>query len=633
MGGVSPKREIYDVRDKLRIASENPGSSEALGPPSPARGSAGACAPQPPPIAPRRARLGKAMARRSLAGDDTGVLLSTPQPALLAHHSDADADDDVLAISPPTCAPIDLSSSDERSTPLVDVKKENEGPTYNAARKPDAQALREHNSTTIIEASAVTDAAKPVKRRYSKPKLEIDMKDTQLEETCKTNGIGEHVKLVKRRKVSGDQTDIQRIETVTKEPKKKVSQSKRTPKSPTGEKRSVKRKSECTAGGPKLKKMLLDKPAEEDARLKNIAAVADELIPTKYKNKSAVLLDNLIRKNSIDRPDAKGLDAELNPAELFLSPTENIAQNAAKKTLNINNNVVENANTGNVRASANTLAAVSQLIGKKMACKVEKVDSKVTHGVKSLLKTPTIKSGPEEDRKPLSKSDNVDEKLRTCAKTESEVIAPRIEKVIPEIVKDNKNCANVIALDMDILPPQITLASNEKEDFEQDVEDMAIEAEITEKLEDEEKMQEVEKEKLKAAKLDRTTVKRCKLSNGELKAKKADKVAKLLVSKRPAIKTDEATLVVEEACASPVPTGPACRRARRRGAGFTRRGRRPLAPPALPALEPHAPPRWSNGWNWDGEHYVSKVYLNVSINKTVQLTCPCLHTSSHPPLS
>ncbi|KAJ8720237.1 hypothetical protein PYW07_012280 [Mythimna separata] len=627
MGGVSPKREIYDVRDKLRIANDIPGPAEALGPPSPARGSAGACAPQPPPVAPRRARLGKAMARRSLAGDDTGLLLSTPQPPLLTHHSDAD--DDVLAISPPTCAPIDLSSSDERTTPLVDVKKENEGPTYNTARKPDAQALREHN-TTVMEAIVVTDAAKAVKRRYSKPKLEIDMKDTQLEETCKTNGIGEHVKLIKRRKVSGDQTDIPRTETITKEPKKKQTQPKRTPKSPTAEKKSVKRKSECVASGPKPKKMLLDKPAEEDVRLKNVAAVTDEPLPSKPKNKSALLLDNLIRKNSIDRPEAKGLDAELNPAELFLSPTESIAQNSAKKTLNINNNIVENANTPN-GVRANTLAAVSQLIGKKMACKVEKVDSKVTHGVKSVLKAPTVKSGPEEDRKPLNKSDEVDDKLLTCAKTETEVTVPQIEKEVSEIVKDNKNCVNVIAADVDItIPAQITLASKEKEDFELDVEEIAIEAEIAEKLEEseEKKVQEIEKEKPKPIKLDRTPMKRCKLSTGEMKAKNVEKVVKLLVSKRPAIKTDEATLVVEEACASPVPTGASFRRARRRG-GHSRRGRRLLAPPALPPLEPHAPPRWSNGWNWDGEHYLSKVYLNNDsrLDRTARCWSRMTHTS------
>lgn len=622
MGGVSPKREIYDVRDKLRIANDIPGPAEALGPPSPARGSAGACAPQPPPVAPRRARLGKAMARRSLVGDDTGLLLSTPQPPLLVHHSDAD--DDVLAISPPTCAPIDLSSSDERSTPLVDVKKENEGPTYNTARKPEAQALREHNSTTVIDANIVPDAAKAVKRRYSKPKLEIDMKDTQLEESCKTNGIGEHVKLQKRRKVSGDQTDIQRVETVTKEPKKKPTQAKKIPKSPQADKKTVKRKSESATGGSKPKKMLLEN--DEDNKVKNIVAIIDESHPAKPKNKSALLLDNLIRKNSIDRPETKGLDAELNPAELFLSPTENIAQISAKKTLNINNNVVDSGNNAVNGVRANTLAAVSQLIGKKMACKLEKVDSKVSHEVKSVLKPPTVKSVPENDRKPLSKNDNNEEKLKPCTKTETEVLIPQTEKEVPEILKDNIICTNAIAVD---IPAQVTITTKEKEDFELEVEEMEIEH--AEKIEDSEdkKILENEKEKPKPVKLDRSTIKRCKFGNGEMKAKNVEKVVKLLVSKRPAFKTDEATLVVEEACASPTPTGPGMRRARRRGAGHSRRGRRPLVPPAPPALEPHAPPRWSNGWNWDGEHYLSKVYLNndSKLDRTARCWSRMTHAS------
>ncbi|CAH0686180.1 unnamed protein product [Spodoptera exigua] len=622
MGGVSPKREIYDVRDKLRIANDIPGPAEALGPPSPARGSAGACAPQPPPVAPRRARLGKAMARRSLAGDDTGLLLSTPQPPIIAHHSDAD--DDVLAISPPTCAPIDLSSSDERSTPLVDVKKENEGPTYNTARKPEAQALREHNSTTVMDANIVPDAAKAVKRRYSKPKLEIDMKDTQLEESCKTNGIGEHVKLQKRRKVSGDQTDIQRVETVTKEPKKKQTQTKKIPKSPPSDKKTVKRKSESATGGSKPKKMLLEN--DEDNKVKNIVAIIDESHPAKPKNKSALLLDNLIRKNSIDRPETKGLDAELNPAELFLSPTENIAQISAKKTLNINNNIVDNGNNTVNGVRANTLAAVSQLIGKKMACKLEKVDSKVSNEVKSVLKSPTVKAVSENDCKPLSINDNIEEKLKPCTKTETEIIIPQAEKDVPDMLKDNKNCTNTIVAD---IPAQVTIATKEKEDFELEVEEMEIED--AEKIEDSEDktISENEKEKPKPVKLDRTTVKRCKLANGEMKAKNVEKVVKLLVSKRPAFKTDEATLVVEEACASPTPTGPGMRRARRRGAGHSRRGRRPLVPPAPPALEPHAPPRWSNGWNWDGEHYLSKVYLNndSKLDRTARCWSRMTHAS------
>ncbi|XP_075976600.1 histone gene-specific Epigenetic Repressor in late S phase isoform X2 [Anticarsia gemmatalis] len=617
IGGVSPKRELYDVRDKILIANDIPGPAEALGPPSPARGSAGACAPQPPPVAPRRARLGKAMARRSLAGDDTGLLLSVPQPPL-AHHSDAD--DDVLAISPPTCAPIDLSSSDERSTPLVDVKKENEGPTYAAARKPDAQALREHNSSTVLDANIVTDANKGVKRRYSRPKLEIDMKDTQLEDGCKTNGIGEHVKLQKRRKVSGDLTDIQRTETVTKEPKKKQTQAKRTPKTPQGEKKATKRKSESNTGA-KPKKIRLDMPAEEDSRLKNIVAVAEEPLTAKPKNKSALLLDNLIRKNSIDRPDAKTYsDAELNPAELFLSPNENIAQNCAKKT-NINNNIVESTGTVN-GVRANTIAAVSQLIGKKLAyknaCKLEKVDSKVTHGIKSVLKTPTVKSGPKEDRKTLSKPESNGENARTISvATEKDVVTPLNNKT--ETLKD-KNDANRVSVDTSSVTSKSghtpktprTDVEVEPQPPPTQVEEppSAVAVETIEKLDDGE-AKITEKEKIEPAKpIERTAVKRCKLTNGELKAKNVEKVVKLLVSKRPAIKTDEATLVVEEACALPALSGSVMRRARRRGPHAARRGRRPIVPPTPPLPEPHATPRWSNGWNWDGEHYLSKVYLN-----------------------
>lgn len=623
IGGVSPKRELYDVRDKILIANDIPGPAEALGPPSPARGSAGACAPQPPPVAPRRARLGKEMARRSLAGDDTGLLLSVPQPAL-AHHSDAD--DDVLAISPPTCAPIDLSSSDERSTPLVDVKKENEGPTYAAARKTDAQALREHNSSAVLDANVVTDAAKGVKRRYSRPKLEIDMKDTQLEDGCKTNGIGEHVKLQKRRKVSGDQTDIQRTETVTRDTKKKQTQPKRVPKTPQGEKKATKRKSECSMGGTKPKKMLLDNTTEEDARLKDIAAVTEETLTAKPKNKSALLLDNLIRKNSIDRPDAKSLsDAELNPAELFLSPNENIVQNCVKKT-NINNNIVEStSNINGVRA--NTIAAVSQLIGKKLAyknaCKLEKVDSKVTHGIKSVLKAPSTKSAPKEDNKLLNKSEAVSDNARlTNGTTTEKVVAPQADKT--EVVdKDSVKLvpSETTSITMKLSKPKAPKSRVEGEP--QSIEEAPRLSADTEKQDEEaRKTRETEKQKMESVKpVERTVAKRCKLTNGELKAKNVEKVVKHLVLKRPAIKTDEATQVVEEACAGVAPPGGVMRRARRRGAAMSRRARRPLAPPALPVPEPHAPPRWSNGWNWDGEHYLSKVYLNVSHFTTKCIMC------------
>lgn len=749
IGGASPKREIYDIRDNHRLSGDIPGPTEALGPPSPARGSAGVCAPQPPPVAPRRARLGKAMARRSLAGDDTGLLLSVPQPSQ-AHHSDAD--DDVMAISPPICAPIDLSSSDERSTPLVDVKKENEGPTCATSRKPDAQALREHNcSAAVSETTENTDAAKAVKRRHSRPKLEIDMIDTQLEESCKTNGIGEHVKLQKRRKVSGDQAPITRIETVTKETKKRTPQTnKRKPKSPT-EKKSLKRRLDSAATSPKAKRMLMES-IDESSRLKNVAAIPEDLTTTKPKTKSALLLDNLIRKNSVD---AKGYtsDKELNPAELFLPSSENVSQTCSKKTLNINNNIVDN----NVPVSGvrpNTIAAVSQLIEKKLAyknaCKMEKVDSKITHSLKSVLKTPTdklklndnlmhlsakckTKSEKDSDIKSsetgkdmLSESlkDNVNDLVSVSDKN-SDAVEDTLKSIKIGKVEKPKTVLHKIELDeeshslvntsektecefqdrmressedksSDTSKSNLIKISNKsnghiktksiekvakllvsKKPFPQ-IDDSSLEDESAkhskEKIENiitkvsekeipdkvaakrcnasidndngERKSKSIEKvAKLLVSKKPRavshdtglvtndqhqtqssdatidstierpipekTLPKRCKLSNGELKGKHVEKVVKLLVSKKPAIKTDEATLVIEDACASPLPTVGRRARRRRSGAG-TRRIRRPPLPLAPPTMEPRAPPRWSNGWQWDSENYLSKVYLNVS---------------------
>lgn len=600
IGGASPKRDLYDVGDRLRIA----GAAEAMGPPSPARGSAGICAPQPPPCAPcapcapsapRRARLGKAMARRSLAGDDTGLLMAAPPPAhATAHHSDLD--DDVLAISPPICAPIDLSSSDERSTPFVDVKKENEGPTYASSRKPDTQALREHNSSTVSDATTLPEVNKPVKRRYSRPKLEIDMKDTQLEESCKTNGIGEHVKLQKRRKVSGDQTDIPRTETITKEAKKKTTPIRKPLKSPNVDKKSVKRKSEPTICATKPKKICLDIPIEKDLRPQNGVTVVDETLPVKPKTKSALLLDNLIRKNSVDRTDAKGYasDAELNPAELFLPPIENSIQNCNKKILNINNNVV--VKTGTVTGvRPNTLAAVSELIEKKLAyknaCKVENVDSKVTNSL-SVLKTPTAKPSLKEEVKNQIKYE-LNENLRIDT---DYIVKIDITKTA-ELKDDDEDIIKNSLLES---PTKIVDEILNTVDISKHV---SVETPIEElkRLNVSQEADEAEMKKSDKAEITtRLTPKRCKLVNGELKAKNVEKVVKLLVSKRPAIKTDEATFVVEEACGA---------RVRRRGPGG-RRGRRAPPPPALPAPQPRAPPRWSNGWHWDGEHYLSKVYLN-----------------------
>lgn len=593
---------MFDVRDNLRIASDVR-AGEAIGPTSPARGSNGVCAPQPPSLAPRRARLGKAMARRSLAGDDTNLLLTVANPAPTPS---SDGDDDVMAISPPLSVPIDLSSSDERSTPLVDIKKENEGPTFASARKPEAQALRENNSTRT-DGTIVNDTSKPAKRRYSRTKLEIDMKDTQLEEGCKTNGIGEHVKLIKRRKVSGDQTEPPRVEVVAKEPKKKTAQPRKTPKSPPAEKKTTKRKLENTTAASRAKKVLLETPSEENPRvgtgvsvLNGVPAILDkdDLLSQKPKIKSALLLDNLIRKNSIDRAPEK----EPNPAELFLSPIANITQNCSKKMLNINNNIVENANTvSGVRPD--TIAAVSQLIGKKLAyknaCKMDKVDSKVTHKVKSVLKPPTVTPILKEVRKTFNK----------CDQKEDPKLNGSIQKVTPELASE-ENVENQ-ELPKDRKSDKLIEERNDDNFFKEDPLKLAIgkpssKEDVPVPTESSKESQTVEPElTLEVGEL--AKAKRCKLTS-ETKAKNVEKVIKLLVSKRPVIKTDEATLVVEEACASPVPFSGA-KRSKRRG---SRRGRRPMPLATLPTLELRAPPRWSNGWSWDGENYLSKIYLNVS---------------------
>ncbi|XP_046967717.1 uncharacterized protein LOC124535541 isoform X1 [Vanessa cardui] len=696
IGGASPKREMYDVRDNLRLNADIPGPTEAVGPPSPARG---ACAPQPPPAAPRRARLGKAMARRSLAGDDTGLLISVPQPPAVNHN---DADDDVLAISPPICVPIDLSSSDERSTPLVDVKKENEGPTYATSRKTDTQALREHNCTTALtDAVDVTESAKAVKRRYSKPKLEIEMKDVQLEDACKTNGIGEHVKLQKRRKVSGEHTHVTRTETITKEPKKKLNCNKRTPKTSSGDKKAHKRKSEIALMEPKAKKSLIEAVNNDDPRLMNIAAVPDNVLCMKPKTKSALLLDNLIKKNSIDRPDAKGYtpDTKLNPAELFLAPNENISQSNIKKTLNINNNIVENnVPVNGVRSK--TIAAVSQLVEKKLAyrnsCKIDKVNCKVTHNLKSVLSTPTEALNIKEDQNHevlLKSESNIEKSISNlsvendtkknadikdnceykesikCANniiennipfditkpikstkcTKGKIVTNKLENTenMDESQKPEKSSEESPLLDSNACDKPVdnivldkalskrcklgidkTNGEYKSKNVETLVKLLASKKQVTKSLESESNVNDDEQTDLESNKeKEINSTKRCKLTSekvsGEAKSKNVEKVVKLLVSKKTVIKTDEASLVVEDACSSPVPS---IRKTRRRRSGG-RRMRRVTAPLAPPDLQPRAPPRWSNGWNWDGENYLSKVYLNN--DSRLDRTARCWPRMSH----
>ncbi|XP_047997861.1 nucleolar protein dao-5-like [Leguminivora glycinivorella] len=480
------------------------------------------------------------MARRSLAGDDTGLLLQPP-PA-----SNSDADDDVLAISPPLCVPIDLSSSDERTTPLVDVKKENEGPTYSPPRKAETLALREHN-IAMIEAAAAPDAPEAVKRRYSRPKLEIEMKDAELEDPCRTNGIGEHVKLQKRRKVSSEQTET-RVETVTKEPKRKTQKPRRSPKTPAAERKSLKRKSEKSAEEPEAKKAVVEQSTVgDDPRLKNVAALPEDTVAVKPKTKSAVLLDNLLRKNSIDRLDAKGYgsDKEINPAELFFSPSENIAQ--TKKTLNINNNIVDT--NGTVNGVRSTGSPAIEKKSSKKGCKIEKIDSTITHNIKSVLK-PTEKQDYEEEAKVPTKCET--EKNSTVVS--GEVTVTEAVKDKSEIIKDKSDVKDD-SVSVSNKVPEVKKVAKKKADAAKDDKE-------AEKEGDKEEPKEVPK-----------PVKRCKLVDKAV----GEKVK--LFAKKGVIKTDEAALLVEDACASPTPA-------------------------------PRAPPRWSNGWTWDGEDHISKVYLN-----------------------
>ncbi|GBP09132.1 Bromo adjacent homology domain-containing 1 protein [Eumeta japonica] len=687
LGGASPKRELYDVRDNLRLAGDTPGPAEAVGPPSPARGSAGACAPQPPPVAPRRARLGKAMARRSLAGDDTGLLLSAPQPPPAPS---VEVDDDVLAISPPASVPIDLSSSDEterRSIPLVDVKKENEGPTQPSPRKSDALALREHNSTAVGVASECTDIPKPVKRRYSKPKLEIELCDMELNDSCRTNGIGEHVKLQKRRKVTVDQSEpVFRIETTPDTKKKVATKQKSVPKNTqSAPKKNLKRKSDSILEVNMTKKTKVDGTIRQDEDQGNkVVTLADDKKEkvAKPKNKSALLLDNLIRKNSIDRPDTKSfdLDAPLNPAELFFN--ENETSNCGKKSLNINNNIVdESISISNVHLNA--IAAVTQHINKKiasgkMACKTEKSDKEESkesaydlHPTKAVLNTPLKKLCLKEEHLLSTKLDDnitknsVKSLLKLCSKIpKSEKVVKKLkitsseneikEKSQSKISEHNKNCvvdSPLTSITTDMVPEKLCanvinskLGFNKTETKETELSPCektdtqvpcskvkAMDLKIVEK-DTIEKISTKTTSKLKSV-IDNLKSQKPKLNNSKHKSDNnmgevKEKVVKLLVSKKPAIKSDEAAAVIEEACASPVARCAGRRSRRKRSA--SRRLRRPVPPLTLPvARELRAPPRWSNGWTWDGEPYVSKVYLNndARLDRPARCWSRMTHTS------
>lgn len=620
LSGASPKRELlYDARDSPRLAGDTPGPAEAVGPPSPARGSAGLCAPQPPSVAPRRARLGKAMARRSLA--DTSSFLSTPAPVppTVIH---SDADDDVLAISPPACVPIDLSSSDEtdrRSTPLLDVKKENEGPTCTSPRKPDTLALREHNSTEpLIETTMVCDQTKPTKRRYSRPKLEIDILDVELDEGCKTNGIGEHVKLQKRKKVTPDQTDVSRNNNNTEKiPKKKSAPKSKTVQKlhTTPEKKSLKKKNEIILDIPQTKKSDLESSLKNTIIYPLPVPKCQEQLLAKPKTKSALVLDNLIRKNSIDAKNYNS-DDNINPAELFLSPSEHSLQNDFKKSLNINNNVVNNKNAVNgVRPK--TIAAVTQLISKKLTA--TKISERILKSTDQSCKEDEIKNNADQKNEAETNKSQKNTKVKQLhlhsklnAITDKLMIEANSGKSQKKVcsIANLSNTSEASAapqpLETDI-PKQNETPNVAKITDIEVIEDKTKEdTQIAEKGKKHKPLDKDIPEKV--SKRSKLAVEKLKI---ETKEKAKEKMTKLFVFKKFVIKTDEPTLVVEEACGSPILANTAVRRTRRRRSGTIRKPRRVptlLAPPVTDASR--EPPRWCNGWNWGGDNFLSKIYIN-----------------------
>lgn len=632
---ASPKREL----DESRLAGDTPGPAEAVGPRSPARGAPGTVAPRPPPTAPRRARLGKAMARRSLA--DTGALLAAgPRPP------PPDGDDDVLAVSPPACVPIDLSSSDEterRSTPVIDIKKENEGPKHVSPKKSDTSALRERNATAVsVESPISGDAAKAVKRRYSKPKLEIELRDVELEDGCKTNGIGEHVKLQKRRKVVPENDDIS-LSSVNKDKilKNKVSKMKNTQKLRLTEKKNLKRKNSDIFNVPQAKKALIDTPLNREMTpIKNVLHFTHtnkDQILTKPKTKSALVLDNLLKKNSADRVDSNNYSDvdDINPAELFLSPSEHTKQNDIHKTININNNIVDNNNVSVNGVRSKTVAAVTQHITKKLSPKIipektERVESNITTHSLSVLKSSdeicinddaNVKEPDSQANKTKIGKNDKSSKLKqnnTLRKNKINAIGDKLMN--EKTQKSNTLSADATDKSVYATKPKLLdeLDSRSQETKTIKPTDALFEKSVN-KLCRENKNIEKDAEQIADKATPERVVKRSKLSieKGEIKEKCNEKVGKSLglkVCKKPVIKTDETASVVEEACGSPVIAKSIARRARRRRSGAggkrARRAAAVLTPPLTDAAR--APPRWSNGWCWDGEHFLAKVYVNVS---------------------
>lgn len=295
LSGRSPKREFFsDHQVNSRVRQEvnesrggccavaiNPSLTlmppEALGPPSPARGSAGASIPQPPdpphpcvnnqstPILAsnppqRKARVGKAMVRKSIGADDNGLqtqmlLMCQPRTIPVEINSpnsitsplqiitedinkesvnntvknEIDSGDEVILLDSPNSkiAPIDLSSSEENNADSksdksdcviirndgpenvidlsIDHKKEDSSPKTSLSTSPDDTPSKENANKSALSSDNVKKSTDiktkvTVKRRLSQPKLEIDI-DAQITDNLASNGIGEHVKLQKRQKI------------------------------------------------------------------------------------------------------------------------------------------------------------------------------------------------------------------------------------------------------------------------------------------------------------------------------------------------------------------------------------------------------------------------------------------------
>lgn len=293
LSGRSPKREYFSDQVNSRVRQEvndsrggccavaiNPSLTlmppEALGPPSPARGSAGASIPQPPdPPHPcvnnqstpipvnnppqRRARVGKAMVRKSIGADDNGLqtqmlLMCQPRtiPVINSPNSitsplqiitedinkesvnntvknEIDSGDEVILLDSPNSkiAPIDLSSSEENNADSksdksdcviirndgpenvidlsIDPKKEDSSPKTSLSTLSDDTPSKDNANKSALSSDSLKKSIDiktkvNVKRRLSQPKLEIDL-DTQITDNLASNGIGEHVKLQKRQKI------------------------------------------------------------------------------------------------------------------------------------------------------------------------------------------------------------------------------------------------------------------------------------------------------------------------------------------------------------------------------------------------------------------------------------------------